>query len=128
MNPRYAVDDETYLTPDLNLTEKVSSWNINHSEIDRFKLLSEYIIHCLPAGIQPIRVLENSFVKSEWEIDDIVQVHHFGISQLSHTTKYLRKEAIFLPTKQPHTPSWRRIFCRLDFNLFWIWILNNWII
>ena len=43
MNPRYAVDDETYLTPDLNLTEKVSSWNINHSEIDRFKLLSEYI-------------------------------------------------------------------------------------
>ena len=44
MNPRYAVDDETYLTPDLNLTEKVSSWNINHSEIDRFKLLSEYII------------------------------------------------------------------------------------
>ena len=46
MNPRYAVDDETYLTPDLNLTEKVSSWNINHSEIDRFKLLSEYIIHC----------------------------------------------------------------------------------
>ena len=44
MNPRYAVDDETYLTPDLNPTEKVWSWNINHSEIDRFKLLSEYII------------------------------------------------------------------------------------
>ena len=44
MNPRYAGDDETYLTPDLNPTEKVWSWNINHSEIDRFKLLSEYII------------------------------------------------------------------------------------
>ena len=43
MNPRYAGDDETYLTPDLNPTEKVWSWNINHSEIDRFKLLSEYI-------------------------------------------------------------------------------------
>ena len=101
MNPRYAVDDETYLTPDLNLTEKVSSWNINHSEIDRFKLLSEYIIHCRD---QPIWVLENSFVKSESEIDDI-QVHHFGISQLSqlsHTIKYLRKEAIFLATKQPY--------------------------
>ena len=106
MNPRYAVDDETYLTPNLNLTEKVSSWNINHSEIDRFKLLSEYIIHCR-ARTQPIRVLENSFVKSESEIDDIVQVqvHHSGISQLSqlsHTIKYLRKEPIFLTRKQPH--------------------------
>ena len=60
MNPRYAVDDETYLTPDLNLTEKVSSWNINHSEIDRFKLLSEYII--ATAWTQP--TLENSFVES----------------------------------------------------------------
>ena len=62
MNPRYAVDDETYLTPDLNLTEKVWSWNINHSEIDRFKLLSEYII--ATAWTQPIQVLENSFVES----------------------------------------------------------------
>ena len=62
MNPRYAVDDETYLTPDLNLTEKVSSWNINHSEIDRFKLLSEYII--ATAWTQPTQVLVNSFVES----------------------------------------------------------------
>ena len=69
MNPRYAVDDETYLTPDLNLTEKVSSWNINHSEIDRFKLLSEYIIHCLDPTDPGPGVL--SKVKSE--IDDIVQ-------------------------------------------------------
>ena len=95
MNPRYAVDDETYLTPDLNLTEKVSSWNINHSEIDRFKLLSEYIIHCLDPTDPGPGVL--SKVKSE--IDDIVQVHHFGISQLYQSTiKYRRKEAIFLAT------------------------------
>ena len=103
MNPRYAVDDETYLTPDLNLTEKVSSWNINHSEIDRFKLLSEYIIHCLdPTDPGPVE----QFCQVKSEIDDIVQVHHFGISQLSqlsHTIKYLRKEAIFLATKQPHS-------------------------
>ena len=124
MNPRYAVDDETYLTPDLNLTEKVSSWNINHSKIDRFKLLSEYIMHCRD-GTQPNLVLENSFVKSDSEIDGIVQVHHFGISQLSHTIKYLRKEAIFLATKQPHILGWTRIFCRGAFNLFWIGILNN---
>ena len=95
MNPRYAVDDETYLTPDLNLTEKVSSWNINHSEIDRFKLLSEYIMH-RPVPTDPGPGEQFCQVKSE--IDDIIQVHHFGISQLSqlsHTIKYLRKRQFF---------------------------------
>ena len=84
MNPRYAVDDETYLTSDLNLTEKVSSWNINHSEIDRFKLLSEYIMHRpVPTDPGP----EEQFCQVKSEIDDIIQVHHSAISQLSQTIK-----------------------------------------